>query len=159
MTGSALFDFLISIILLLAVGFIFFLVVDRIAPEPTLNKIGKIAVGVVLLVVFLFACKSVFFGGGGGLHIDPKGFLYFAIGVIVVLIALFIIQAVLDWIAAQMGMGAPIVEIIKYVIFGVALIALLVLADRTLLGGSITGSFNLRSSLPIDTRFDLAMLR
>lgn len=138
--GSALFDFLIGIILLLATGFVFFLVIDRVSPDPVLNKIGKIAVGVVLLVVFLIAVKSVFFGGGGGAHMDPKGFLYFCIGIIVILVVLYIIDLVLSWIAGQMGVGAPIVTAIKYVIFAVALIAMLVLADRTLLGGGFTGA-------------------
>lgn len=139
MTGSALFDFVISIILLLATGFVFFLIIDRIATDATLNKIAKIAIGVVLLVVFLFACKAVLFGGGAALHLDPHGFLYFCIGIIVILVVLLIIEAVLNWIAGQMGVGGEIVTMVKYVIFALALIAMLVLADKTLLGGSYTG--------------------
>lgn len=147
MTGSALFDFMIGIILLLATGFVFFLVIDKIATDATLNKIAKIAVGVVLLVVFLFALKAVFFGGGAGLHIDPHGFLYFCIGVIVILVVLYIIDLVLGWIGGAMGMGGELITVVKYVIFAVALIAMLVLADRTLLGGGFTnslGSFDTR---------------
>lgn len=136
MTGSALFDFVISIILLLATGFVFFLIIDRIATDPTLNKIAKIAIGVVLLVVFLFACKAVLFGGAGALRLDPHGFLYFCIGIIVILVVLLIIEAVLNWIAASMGIGGELITMVKYVIFAIALIAMLVLADRTLLGGS-----------------------
>ncbi len=126
MTGSALFDFVISLILLLATGFVFFLVIDRVAPDPVLNKIGKIAVGVVLLIVFLLSIKGVFFGGGAGVaHLDPKGFLYFCIGIIVILAVLYVIEFVLTWIAGAM-------------IFAIALIAMLVLADRTLVGGTYT---------------------
>lgn len=138
MSGSGLFDFLIAIILLLATGFIFFLVIDRVAPDPVLNKIGKVAVGVILLVVFLFAIKGVIFGGGGVAHLDPKGFIYFCIGIIVILVVLFVIDLVLGWIAAQMGAAEPIVTAIKYIIFAIALIGMLVLADRTLLGGGFT---------------------
>jgi len=136
-------DFLISVILLLATGAIFFLVIDRIAPDPMLNKIGKIAVGVVLLIVFLLAIKAVLFGGAGALHLAPSGFIWFCIGVIVILIVLVIIDYILTWIAAQMGAGAPIVEIVKYVIFGVALIALLVVADKTLMGGAYTAAIGI----------------
>jgi hypothetical protein len=142
LTGSALMDFLISIILLIATGFIFFLVIDRLAPDPILNKIGKVAVGVVLLIVFLLAIKAVLFGGGAGAALAPAGFIWFCIGVIVILVVMFIIASVLDWLAASMGIGAPIVQIVKYVIFAVALIALLVIADKTLMGGSYTGAFN-----------------
>jgi hypothetical protein len=142
MTGSGLMDFLISMILLIATGFIFFLVIDRLAPDPILNKIGKVAVGVVLLIVFLLAIKAVLFGGAAGGHLAPQGFIWFCIGVIVILVVMFIIGAVLDWIAGSMGIGAPIVTIVKYVIFAVALIALLVIADQTLMGGSYTGAFN-----------------
>lgn len=141
MSGAGLMQFLISIILLIATGFIFFLVIDRLAPDPTLNKIGKIAVGVVLLVVFLLAIQAVLFGGGsGGAKLAPQGFIWFCIGVIVILVVMFIIGAVLDWLAASMGLGAPIVTIVKYVIFAVALIALLVIADQTLMGGGYTGN-------------------
>lgn len=152
MTGSALFDFLIGIILLFATGFIFFLVIDRVTPDATLNKIAKVAVGVILLVVFLIACKAVLFGGGGAMKIDPHGFLYFCIGVIVILAALIIIEWALNWIAGAMGFGGGtepgpggmpggLVGIVRFVIFAVALIAMLVLADRTLLGGSYTNAF------------------
>jgi len=135
MSGSGLMSFLISMILLIATGFIFFLVID-----PTLNKIGKIAVGVVLLIVFLLAIQSVLFGGGASAHLEPSGFIWFCISVIAILVVMFIIAAVLDWLAANMGLGAPIVAIVKYVIFAVALIALLVAADQTLMGGSYTKS-------------------
>lgn len=143
MTGSGLMDFIISIILLLATGFVFFLVIDRLAPDPLLNKIGKIAVGIVLLIVFLLAVKAVLFGGAGAVaHLAPQGFLWFCIGVIVVLVVLFIIEFVLDWLAGQMGAAGGLVQIVKYVIFAIALIALLVVADKTLMGGSYP-AFNL----------------
>jgi len=139
-------DFLISIILLIATGAVFFLVIDRIAPDATLNKIGKIAVGVVLLVVFLLAVKGVLFGGGGGPHLAPQGFIWFCIGVIVVLIVLLVVEAILNWIGANMGLSEPIITICKYVIFGVALIAILVVADKTLLGGGYTSAAGLLPS-------------
>lgn len=146
MTGSGLMDFIISIILLLATGFIFFLVIDRIAPDPLLNKIGKIAVGIVLLIVFLLAVKAVLFGGAAAAHLAPQGFLWFCIGVIVVLVVLFIIEFVLNWVASAMGAGGELVQLVKYVIFAIALIALLVVADRTLMGGSYTNAFDFKST-------------
>ena len=150
--GSGLLGFLISVILLIATGAIFFLVIDRMAPDPLLNRIGKIAVGTVLLVVFLLIISAVLFGTGGAVSMSPSGFIWFCIGVIVILVVLFIIDYVLGLIASGMGIGEGLVNVIKFVIFAVALIALLVLADKTLMGGSYTNSlpFRLdhRSQLP-----------
>jgi hypothetical protein len=150
MRGNALLDFIISIILLLATGAVFFIVIDRMAPDPLLNKIGKIAVGVVLLIVFLLAVKGVLFGGGGAVpHLAPQGFLWFCIGVIVILVVLFIIEFVLTWIAGAMGAEGSLVQLAKYVIFAIALIALLVVADRTLIGGNYSGAFNFNTPAAI----------
>jgi len=136
MGGAGLMDFLITLIVLFGAGALFFLTIDRVAPDETMKKIGKIAVGVVLLVVFLLAIKAVLFGGAGALSLGGNGIIYFAIGVIVILVVLYLIDLLLNWLAANMGIGAPIVAAVKYVIFAVALIALLVLADRTFFGGS-----------------------
>ena len=135
MTGSGLFDFVITLVVICGTGALFFIAIDRTAPDPTMNKIGKIAVGVVLAVVVLLAVKAVLFGGGGGPVMSAGGIIQFAIGVIVLLVVLYIIDILLTWLAANMGIGAPIIEIIKYLVFAVALIALLVLADRSFFGG------------------------
>jgi hypothetical protein len=135
MSGSALMDFFITCIVLAGAGALFFLTVDKIAPDETMKKIGKIAVGVILLVVFLLAIKAVLFGGGGAIVLGGSGIITFAIGVIVILVVLYLIDLLLSWLASNMGIAAPIVSAVKYVVFAVALIALLVLCDRAFFGG------------------------
>lgn len=106
-------------------------------------KIGKIAVGVVLLVVFILAVGAVLFGTGGAVpNLSAEGFLWFCIGVIVILVVLFVIEFILNLVAGWMGVAGELVALVKYVIFAVALIALLVVADRTLLGGAGMAGFN-----------------
>src|SRR4029077_14874775 len=47
MTGSALIDFVIALIVICGTGALFFLTIDRVAPDALLNKIAKIAIGIV----------------------------------------------------------------------------------------------------------------
>lgn len=136
MTGSGLLDFLITIVVLIGVGALFFVAIDRLAPDPFLNKIAKIAIGVVLLVILLIAIKGVLFGGGAAL--SGGGIIQFAIGLIVILVILFLVDLALNYIGSMIG--EPIVNAIRYVVFAVALIALLVLADRALIGGTVQGA-------------------
>ena len=133
MTGSGLIDFIITLLVIIGVGALFFIAIDRGAPDPTMNKVGKIAVGVVLGVVVLVAIKGVLFGGGGAAA-TGTGIIGFAIGIIVLFVILFLPDKVL---AFATGAGFPgwIVEIVRYVVFAVALIALLILCDRTFFGG------------------------
>lgn len=130
MTGAALFDFLISIIVLGAVVALFFLTIEKTSPDETFKRIARIAVGVVALISFLLACKDVFFGGGGGIHVGGVQLIEFAIGLIVLLVIWYIASMVVDWC------GFYPVEI-KYVLGAVVLIVLLVLAERALFGGGL----------------------
>lgn len=138
MTGSGLIDFVITLVVLVGTGALFFIAIDKVAPDETLKKIGKIAVGVVLAVVFLLAIKAVLLGGGAAL--TGSGVIMFAIGVIVLLVVLYLVDLVLSWLATQMSIAEPIVNAIKYLVFAVALIALLVLADRSFFGGRYSSS-------------------
>ena len=136
MTGSALMDFLITIIVLAGTGALFFVTIDRLAPDALLNQIGKIAVGVVLAVVLLLAVKGVLFGGGVAL--SAAGIIGFAIGIVVLLVVLFLVEKILDWLGPKIGPN--IAGIIKYVVFAIALIALLAVADSTMFGGRYVGA-------------------
>ncbi len=136
MTGSALFDFLISLVVLGLIAALFFVVIGRISPDETFARIARIAVGGVILVLALLAIKAVLFGGGGVFAMGPRGLLTFALGAIVVLLVLFIINLVLDKFGAMAGI-ADWTSVIKYVIAAIALIALLVLAGDALLGGGV----------------------
>jgi hypothetical protein len=131
MTGSALFDFLIACIVLVAVVALFFIAMDRIAPDATFAKIAKIAVGVVALIAFLGAIRGIFFGGGGSMPAIGGGQLIeFAVGLIVILVVVWICYMVVDFF------GFMATEV-KYVVGAIALIILLLLAGRALFGGGL----------------------
>lgn len=132
MTGSALIDFVITLVVLVGTGALFFIAIDKAAPDPLMNKVGKIAVGVVIAVVLLLAIKGLLFGGGA-LVLSGGSIIGFAIGVIVILVLLFLVDFVLTWLGAQIGEG--VAGVIRYLVFAIALIALLILADRSFFGG------------------------
>lgn len=135
MSGSSLIDFVVTLVVLFGTGALFFVAIERMAPDAFMNKIAKIAVGVVLLVVFLAAIKGLLFGGG--VAVSGGGIIGFAIGLIVILVLLFLVDEALKFFAAYVS--ATLAGIIKYVVFAVALIALLVLVDRTFFGAQYTG--------------------
>ena len=141
MTGSALMDFLIAVVGLCIVVYMIFLALDFISPDERFKQIGRYAVGGGALLVFLVAIKGVLFGGGSGagMTVSPVGVIEFAIGLIVVMVVLFIIYMAIDRMAP-----AELAVPVKYVIGAIALIAILILAERVLFGGGlgITGGPN-----------------
>lgn len=132
MTGSALMDFLIAVVGLCIIVYLIFLALDYIAPDERFKQIARYAVGGAALLVFLVAIKGVLFGGGGGLAVTPVGVIEFAIGMIVVMVVLYVIYLVIDRIAP-----AELATPVKYIIGAIALIAILILAERVLFGGGI----------------------
>lgn len=147
--GSALFDFLITLIVLAATGAMFFIVIDRAAPDALMNRVAKIAVGTVFAVVVLYGLKGLLFGGSA-LALSISGIITFAIGVIIILVVLYLLDMVIGFIASMIG--AELANVVKVVLFAIILIALLVLVDQTLLGGRVTGSLgNLGASHSIMT--------
>lgn len=133
MTGSALMDFLIAIVGLCIVVYLIFLALDFIAPDERFKTVARYAVGGAALLIFLVAIKAVLFGGGGtGIAASPVGVIEFAIGLIVVMVVLYLIYMVIDYIAPE-----PLKVPVKYVIGAIALIAILILAERVLTGGSL----------------------
>ena len=137
MTGSSLLGFIVSLIVLFGVAAIFFISIDRIAKDAFLAKIAKIAVGCLVLIVFVLAVAAVLGLGGGASAISPYGIIIFAIGVLVLIVVLYLVDLFLNWLAPQMGVAAPVVSAIQYIIAAVALIALLYVAGNALLGGQI----------------------
>lgn len=134
MTGSALFDFLIAIVLLCIVVGIFFLTIDRIAPDDFFKKVAKWAIGGIALIAALFALRAVLFGGAGGVEIRPLGLLAFAVGILVALVVLYLVNLAIDYFAPD-----PWKTHIKYVLGAIVLIALLMLAAQTVFGLNLTG--------------------
>jgi len=136
MSGGGLVQFLINIIALFAAGAIFFLSIDKIAPDPFFAKIAKIAIGCLLLIAFIVVIASVFGLAGGAVAISPTGIIWFAIAVIVAVVVLYVVNLIVDWLAANMGL-APMADVIKYVLGAVVLIALLVAAANLLFGYNV----------------------
>ncbi len=125
-------DFLIACVGLCLVVGIIFLALDYIAPDERFKQLGRWAVGGVALIAFLVAIKGVLFGGGGGIGVTPVGLIEFAIGLIVLMVVLFIVYYVVDWLAPA-NFSVPI----KYVIGAIALIVVLILAEQALFGGGL----------------------
>lgn len=139
MSGSSLLGFIVSLIVLFAVAAIFFISIDRVAKDAFLARIAKIAVGCLVLIVFVLAIAAVLGLGGAAAPISPSGILVFAVGVLVLVVVLYLIDLFLSWLAPQLGMAAGIVSAIQYVVSAVALIALLYVAGNALLGGTLHG--------------------
>src|SRR5712671_79540 len=143
MTGSALVDFLIAVVGLCIIVYLIFLAIDFLSPDDRFRMFGRYAVGGAALLIFLFAIKGVLFGGGSGagVAVTPIGIIEFAIGLIVVMVVIYIIYIVIDRLAPP-DLAVPV----KYVIGAIALIAILVLAERVLLGGGGIGLVGPRST-------------
>jgi hypothetical protein len=162
MNGSSLLGFIISLIVLFAVGAIFFITIDRVAKDGFLAKIAKIVIGCLILIAFVLAIAGVLGFGGGGLAASPQSIVTFAVAVLVLVVVLYLVELFLGWLAANMGIGAPIVDAIRFVITVVALIALILVAGSALIGGgsnylSFRG-FERHGSLQLPDRFAGATL-
>jgi hypothetical protein len=135
---SGLVQFVVNIIALLAAGGIFFVSIDRVAPDAFFAQIAKIAIGALLLIALVVTVAAVF-GLAGGVAVSPLGVVWFAVAVIIAVVVLYIINLVIDWVGAQMG-GASWVGAVKYVLGAIVLIGLLIAAADLLFGVHI-GSF------------------
>jgi hypothetical protein len=135
MSGSGLVQFLINIIALLAAGGIFFISIDKVAPDPFFSKVAKIAIGALLLIALIVTIAAVF-GLAGGVTVSPLGIVWFAVAVIVAVVVLYVINLIVDWIGGQMG-GGPWTGVVKYVLGAIVLIGLLVAAANLLFGYNV----------------------
>lgn len=142
MNGSSLLGFIISLIVLFAIGAIFFLTIDQVAKNPALAKIAKIVIGCLILIAFVLAVAGVLGFGGGGLAATPQSIVIFAVGVLVLIVVLYLVELFLNWLGPNVGMGAGIIEAIRFVITVVALIALILIAGAALIGGGGMASFS-----------------
>jgi hypothetical protein len=138
MSGSGLVQFIVNIIALLAAGGIFFVAIDKVAPDAFFAKIAKIAVGALLIIALVLVVAAVFGLAGAGATVSPMGIIWFAVAVIVAVVVLYIINLVLDWIAANMGAG-PWVNPVRYVLGAIVLVGLLIAAANMLFGYKVGG--------------------
>jgi hypothetical protein len=132
MSASGLVQFLINIIAILAAGGIFFVSIDKVAPDPFFAKVGKIAIGALLLIALIVTAAAVFGLGGGGVTVSTLGVVWFAVAVIVAVVILYLANMVIDWIAREAN--APWSVPAKYVLGAIVLIGLLVAAANLLFG-------------------------
>jgi hypothetical protein len=137
MSGAGLVQFLVNIIAILAAGGIFFISIDKVAPDPFFSKVAKIAIGALLLIALVITIAAVF-GLAGGVSVSPLGIVWFTVAVIVAVVVLYIINLVIDWIGGQMG-GGPWIVPVKYVLGAIVLIGLLIAAANMLFGYRIAG--------------------
>jgi hypothetical protein len=130
MTG--LLGVIIGVILLVAIVAIFFLTIEKIVRDPLLQKIGKIVVGVIALIYVITAAWGALFGGGGGglPHADGRALIYFAIGLLVIIAVVFLLNMLIAFF------GFMVAEL-QYILSIVALIAILVVAAGALFGGNL----------------------
>jgi hypothetical protein len=132
MSGSGLVQFAINIVALLAAGAIFFASIEKVAPDPFFAKVAKIAIGALLIIALIVTVAAVF-GLASGVTVSPLGIVWFAVAVIVAVVVLYIINLVLDWVAANMG-GGQWAGPVKYILGAIVLIGLLVAAANFLFG-------------------------
>jgi hypothetical protein len=137
---SGLVQFIVNIIALLAAGGIFFVSIDKVAPDAFFAQIAKIAIGALLLIALVVTVAAVFGLGGGAIAVSPLGVVYFAVAVIIAVVVLYVINLIVDWFGSQMGAVAPLVGSIKYILGAIVLIGLLI-AAADLLFGVRFGSF------------------
>jgi hypothetical protein len=137
MTGGGLWNFLIQIVALVVVGVLFFLGIDYISKDVRFTKIAKWAVGGIITIILLVAIGGMLFGGGGGaLAVTTSGVITFAIAIIVALIFL----AIVDY-AVNVLVPDQLKQPVLFIISGIVLIALLMVAGTVLTGGNL-GTFN-----------------
>ena len=139
---SSVFNFIIILVELCFIGALIYAAIEFIATDERFKYIAKIAVAGVLVVLFLFAVKAVFSGGGGGMNLTPLGFLYFAIGVILVLVVWFIIDKVLAYAAGLFPPLGAVMSIVQFVLAAIVLVVILLIAANVLFGAGV-GTSNL----------------
>jgi len=137
---AGLFDFLIVVVGLFVIGGIIWAALEFIPTDPNFKKIAQIAVAGVIIIAFIIAIRGVLMGGGNPLQ--PLNILWFAIGVIVVLLVWYVVIKIVEWAATVFPPFGRILEILKFIIAAIALISILAIAaDELFSGGSHMASF------------------
>ncbi len=140
MTGAGLWNFFLTLVELVIVGAIIFAALEFIVTDERFKKIARLAIGGVLVLAFLFSVGAVFgFGGGGGaaFAISPVGLIFFAIGVIVLLVVWYLVLLGIDVIVRWFPPLAAWTDALKFVVSAGVLIVLLLLSADLLFGAGI----------------------
>ena len=137
MTGAGLWNFLITIVGLIIIGVVIFTAMDFVVTDERFKKIAKMAVGGVLVLALLYAIGGVLGFGGGGAAITPLGLIYFAVGVIVLLVVWYLITKCFDMAVGWFPPLGPLKDIIMFVVSAIMLIVLLLMAANLLFGAAL----------------------
>lgn len=151
MNLTAFVDFIVNCIGLCVVVGLIFLALDSpfIKLDAWIKKFAKFAVGGAAVLAFAVYCAAVFLGVGGGgavMRASPASILEFAIGMLILIAVLYIIELVVAWLlgGAQTAPGQPatmppagLAGIIIFVVNIIAIVVILVLAEKALFGGGL----------------------
>jgi hypothetical protein len=137
--GPAIWNFVIAFFGLCIVGYIIFLVLDRMEVDAGFKQIAKAAIGGCIVLAILMALGGVFgFGPGGGFTISPAAIIYFAATAIGLLAVWWI---VVNWILPACARFfppiAPLIDGLRFIISVVILIVLLLAGAALLFGGQL----------------------
>lgn len=136
MNLAGLMSFLINVVGLVIVVSLIFIALEQpaVAPSEPIKKIARYAVGGAALLAFLVYIASILTGNGGGLlNVTPASIIEFAIGIIVLLVLLYIIELAVAWLAP----APPLAQLITFCVGAIAIIVILVLAERALFAGGL----------------------
>lgn len=136
MNLGSVWSFIELFVELIIVGALFFTAIGFIAVNEQFKTIAKLAVGGVLVIIFLFAVGAVFSGGAAPV-IAPLSFIFFAIGVICLLVVWVLIDRGLDWCGTVFPPIVPFLDLIKLVVSAAVVIVLLLLVADMVLGAGI----------------------
>jgi hypothetical protein len=139
--GQGLWNFIVALVGLVIIGAIIFKGLEFIEVNAKFKEIAKYAIGGSLAFALLLAFGGIF-GFGGGFTIEPVQIIYFAITVIVILVAWYVL---ITWVLPLMVYWFPplggAVEGIKFVVSAVMLIVILLAAAALIFGAEL--GFNL----------------
>ena len=145
---EGLLGLIVGIIILCAVVAIFFLTIEKIVGDPLLQKIGKICIGAIALVFVIVAAWGALVGGGaGGLRVTGMSLITFAVGLLVTIAVVYILNMAIDWF------GFMVTEL-QYILSIVALIAILLAAGTALFGGNVRSVFGGKASAPFESQVE-----
>ena len=132
MNLGGIWTFVVTLVgLAIIVGLIFAAMEFRPLPEPY-RKFARLAVGGAAALGVLFAIGAVLgVAGAGAVHVTIEGIIEFAVGVILLYLFLYIIDAALDYFAV------PFAANIKFILSVFALVIILVLAYAALTTGGL----------------------
>jgi hypothetical protein len=115
--------------------------------DAWIKKFAKFAVGGAACLAFIIYCFGFFGGVGGGaalMRATPESILEFAIGMILLIAGLYVIEFVIAWLMGAAVSGQPttappagLAGIVIFVLNIAAIAVILYLAEKALFGGGL----------------------